>query len=233
MPVPAEKWPGASLPAPVFAPRSVAILPFANLAAEAENEYFSDGITEDIIARASRIADLKVISRTSIMQYKNTQKSMREIGRLLGVDAIFEGSVQRSGDRVRITAQLIRAASDEHIWARTYERDMRDVLALQAEVASAIASEVQVQLTARQQRKITAAAHVSPRAYELYLRGRDPAHLRSVSGARSALSYFPRRNVVGSSWPLFGGRSSMLGLRLEICEKLAIAVNATKGKGAA
>ena len=179
---------------------SIAVLPLANYSHDPNQDYFADSMTEELIATLAQIGALRVISRTSVMGLKGTKKPMREIGRLLDVDAIFEGSVQRSGDRVRITAQLIRAASDEHIWARTYERDMRDVLALQAEVAAAIASEVQVQLTARQQRKIAGAAPVSPRAYELYLRGVDAYHRWEETSMRAALEFFGQALAIDSTY---------------------------------
>jgi serine/threonine protein kinase/tetratricopeptide (TPR) repeat protein len=178
---------------------SIAVLPLVNYSHDPTQEYFADSMTEELIATLAQIGALRVISRTSVMGLKDTKKSMREIGRLLDVDAIFEGSVQRSGDRVRITAQLIRAASDEHIWARTYERDMRDVLALQAEVAAAIASEVHVQLTARQQRRI-AGAPVSPRAYELYLRGVDAFHRWEETSMRAALEFFGQALAIDSTY---------------------------------
>ena len=179
---------------------SIAVLPLANYSHDPAQDYFADSMTEELIATLAQIGALRVISRTSVMSLKGTKKSMREIGRLLDVDAIFEGSVQRSGDRVRITAQLIRAASDEHIWARTYERDMRDVLALQADVAAAIASEVQVHLTAGQQRRIAGAAPVSPRAYELYLRGVDAYHRWEETSVRAALEFFGQALAIDSTY---------------------------------
>ncbi len=118
--------------------RSIAVLPLQNLSGDPAQEYFSDAMTEELITELSRISAIKVISRTSIMRYKKTDKPLPEIARELGVDGIVEGSVLRSGDRVRITAQLISAAKDANLWAQTYDRDLRDVLALQSAVASAI-----------------------------------------------------------------------------------------------
>jgi len=117
---------------------SIAVLPLANFSGDAEQEYFADGITEELISDLSQIKALRVISRTSVMRYKGTKKSLTEIGRDLGVDAIVEGSVQRAGNRVRIAAQLVRADSEQHLWAETYERDLKDVLTLRNEIASAI-----------------------------------------------------------------------------------------------
>ena len=138
--------------------RALAVLPLGNLARDPEQDYFADGMTEALIAELAHIHTLRVISRTSAMHYKGTTKTLPEIARELGVDGIVEGSVMRDGDRVRITAQLIHAPSDRHLWARSYERDLRDVLRLQSEVARAIADEVQVTLTP-QKRSSVAAAH--------------------------------------------------------------------------
>jgi adenylate cyclase len=127
----------APLAVPLAAPhkRSVAVLPFTNMSPSAENEYFSDGVTEEILALLARIEGLKVISRTSIMRYKGTDKPMRQIGEELGVASILEGSVRQAGQRVRITAQLIDAATDEHLWAERYDRDLEDIFAIQTDVA--------------------------------------------------------------------------------------------------
>jgi serine/threonine protein kinase/tetratricopeptide (TPR) repeat protein len=156
------------------APRitSLAVLPLANLSGDANQEYFSDGMTEALIADLSKIKALKVISRTSVMRYKGTNKPLPEIARELGVDGIIEGSVLRSGDRVRITAQLINAASDTHVWGDNFDRDLRDVLALQSEVARAIAQEIRVAVTPTEQQQLGAARPVNPEAHELYLKGR-------------------------------------------------------------
>jgi TolB-like protein/Tfp pilus assembly protein PilF len=169
--------------------RSLAVLPLVNFSHNPDQEYFADGMTEQLITTLAQIGALRVISRTSVMRFKGTALSLPEIGRKLGVYAIVEGSVQRSGDRVRITAQLIRAASDEHIWAQTYERDLRDALALQAEVAGAIAREVQAQLTPRQQQKVASTRTVSPRAYELYLRGLDAYRRWDKRSEQAALEF--------------------------------------------
>ena len=126
--------------------RSLAVLPLENLSHDASQEYFADGMTEQLITDLAQISALKVISRTSVMQYKGARKPLPQIAQELGVDAVVEGSVQRSGDRVRITAQLIDARADQHLWARSYERDLRDVLALQDEVARAIANELKIEL---------------------------------------------------------------------------------------
>ncbi|HEV2122232.1 MAG TPA: hypothetical protein VGW38_05595, partial [Chloroflexota bacterium] len=118
---------------------SIAVLPFINMSGEQENEFFSDGITEDILTNLSQIRGLKVISRTSVMQYKGTQKSLRQIGEELGVGHVLAGSVRRAGDRVRISAQLINARTDEHLWAERYDRQLKDIFAIQSEIAEQIA----------------------------------------------------------------------------------------------
>jgi serine/threonine protein kinase/Tfp pilus assembly protein PilF len=163
---------------PVAHIESVAVLPLVNLSNDPGQDYFADGITEELIAALAQISALNVISRTSVMPYKAVKKPLPQIARELNVDAIVEGSVRRSGDRVRVTAQLIHAASDRHLWAKTYETDLRDVLALQDEVALAIAKEVGGKLNPQQQQRLEGgAAHaasarrVNPEAYEAYLRG--------------------------------------------------------------
>ena len=147
---------------------SVAVLPLENLSGDPGQEYFADGMTEELITELSRSSALRVISRTSMMRYKKTDKSLPQIARELGVDAVVEGSVLRSGDRVRVTAQLIYAPKDFHLWAQSYEREMKDVLILQGEIASAIATQVQAQLTSGTR---ASPPTVDPKAYEAYLKG--------------------------------------------------------------
>jgi len=151
---------------------SIAVLPMQNLSGDAAQEYFADGMTEELITDLAKVSALRVISRTSVMRYKGTKKGLQEIARELKVDGIVEGSVMRSGERVRITAQLLHAPTDQHLWAETYERDLGDVLRLQSEVAQAIARQVRAQLTPQQQALFRSARSVNPEAYEAYLRGR-------------------------------------------------------------
>jgi serine/threonine-protein kinase len=151
--------------------RALAVLPLTNLGDDPDQEYFADGMTEALIAELAQIHALRVISRTSAMHYKSTTKTVREIARELGVDGIVEGSVMRAGDRVRITAQLIHVATDRHLWARTYERDIRDMLRLQSEVAQAIADEIQVTVTPQERARLSRARPVNVDAHEAYLRG--------------------------------------------------------------
>jgi TolB-like protein/DNA-binding winged helix-turn-helix (wHTH) protein/Tfp pilus assembly protein PilF len=156
------------------APRlnSIAVLPLENLSGDPSQEFFADGMTDQLITDLAKVGSLRVISRTSVMQYKGTRKGLPEIARELNVDAIVEGSVIRSGQRVRVTAQLVQAPTDQHLWAETYDRDLGDILKLQGEVANAIAGQVRAQLTPTQQALIRRAAAVDPAAYDAYLKGR-------------------------------------------------------------
>jgi len=153
--------------------KTIAVLPFENLSGNKEDEYFSDGIMEDILTQLSKINDLRVISRTSMMQYKNTKKNLRQIGEELKVATILEGSVRRSGGRIRIVSQLINARKDEHIWAETYDRELKDVFAIQTEVAKNIASSLQAILSPKELEQIENKSTVNLDAYTFYLRGRD------------------------------------------------------------
>jgi TolB-like protein/DNA-binding winged helix-turn-helix (wHTH) protein/Tfp pilus assembly protein PilF len=151
--------------------RSLAILPLQNLSGDPSQDYFADGMTEELITQLSRLSSLRVISRTSVMRYKNSNKPLPEIARELGVEGIIEGSVLRSGDRVRITAQLIYAAQDKNIWAQSYDRDLQDVLALQSTVATTIADEIRVKMTPGEQAQLGSFRPVNLKAHEAYLRG--------------------------------------------------------------
>ena len=154
-----------------FPIRSIAVLPLDNFSGDPSQQYFADGMTDQLITDLAKVGSLRVISRTSIMQYKSARKPLPEIARELNVDAIVEGSVTRSGQRVRVTAQLIQAPTDRHIWAETYDRDLSDILKLQGEVADAIAEQVRAQLTPTQQAQIRGAHALNPAAYDAYLKG--------------------------------------------------------------
>ena len=156
--------------------RSIAVLPLANLSHDPEQGYFADGMTEQLTTDLGQISALRVISRTSAMQYRNTSKKVPEIARELNVDAVVEGSVERVGNQVRITAQLIEAPTDRHLWAKSYERDLRDVLTLQDDVAKEIASEVRIKLTPQEQSRLSDARQIDPAASEAYLRGLHQLH---------------------------------------------------------
>src|SRR5271156_2062460 len=152
--------------------QSIAVLPLDNLSGYPSEEFFADGMTDQLITDLAKVGSLRVISRTSVMRYKGAKKALPAIARELNVDAIVEGSVIRSGPRVRVTAQLIRASTDQHLWAETYDRDLGDILMLQGEVADAIAQQVRAQITPQQQAHFNAARPVNPEAYDAYLRGR-------------------------------------------------------------
>ena len=152
--------------------RSIAVLPLENLSRDPEQEYFADGMTEALIAELSRIKALKVISRTSVMQYKGTRKPLPQIARELGVDAVVEGSVLREGNQARITVQLIEGATDQHIWADSFQRELRNILSLQGEVAASIAREIRIAVTPEEQTRLTHVAAVDPEAHELTLKAR-------------------------------------------------------------
>lgn len=169
---------------------SLAVLPLANLSSDPEQEYFADGMTEALITDLAKSTNLRVISRTSVMHYKATKKPLPEIARELGVDAVVEGSVQRSEDHVRITAQLIRAVTDEHIWADSYQRDLHDILDLQNEVAHAITQNVEGRLGQRSEVRDGRARSVNPEAYEAYLKGRYHWNRRDRASLEKSLAFF-------------------------------------------
>jgi TolB-like protein/Flp pilus assembly protein TadD len=181
--------------------QSLVVLPLENLSGDPEQEFFADGMTEELIADLAQIQAIRVISRTSAMRYKKTQKTLEEIGRELKVEAVVEGSVRRHGDRVRITAQLIEVASDRHLWAKSYERDLRDVLALQGEVAQAIAHEIQAKLTPREEARLAKVQRVDPRAYEAYLKGRHHWNQRTEESLLRSLEFFREAIDLDPTWP--------------------------------
>ena len=169
---------------------SIAVLPLENLSGDPEQDYFADGMTEALIAGLAKIRALRVISRTSVMRYKGKRIALPEIARALDVNAIVEGSVLRSGNRVRITALLVDTATDRHLWAETYERDVGDILSLQSEVAQAIAGEIQVTITPQEVARFARRAPVDPDAYNAYLKGRYHWEKRSEEGLKKALHFF-------------------------------------------
>jgi TolB-like protein/DNA-binding winged helix-turn-helix (wHTH) protein/Tfp pilus assembly protein PilF len=151
--------------------RSLAVLPLANLSGDPEQDYVADGMTEALITDLAKIGALRVISRTSVMQYKTGKKPLPQIGRELNVDAVLEGSVQRSGNHVRVTAQLIQVSPERHLWAESYDSDLRDILTLQGELAQTITGEIRVTMTPQEQARLTHAHPIDPAAYEAYLKG--------------------------------------------------------------
>ncbi|HET9409886.1 MAG TPA: tetratricopeptide repeat protein [Candidatus Sulfotelmatobacter sp.] len=170
--------------------RSLAVLPLDNLAGDQSQDYFADGMTDELITDLGQISALRVISRTSVMPYKKSGKPLLEIAKELGVDAVVEGSVLRSGDRVRITAQLIDAAQDKHLWAQSYEGALGDTLALQSDVARAIADEIRIELNSQEEAALRNVRPVAPQAYDAYLKGRFFWNKRTADGLKAAVDYF-------------------------------------------
>jgi len=182
--------------------QSLVVLPLENLSNDPEQEYFADGMTDQLITNLAQISALKVISRTSAMRYKGTKKSLPEIARELHVDAVVEGAVMWVGGRVRISAQLIEAPTDYHLWAASYERDLRDVLSMQEEVTRAIASEIRVNLSAQEQARLASTRPIDPEAYRLYLKGRYYWNKRSLEGFQKAIEYFQQATAKDPAYAL-------------------------------
>jgi TolB-like protein/DNA-binding winged helix-turn-helix (wHTH) protein/Tfp pilus assembly protein PilF len=170
--------------------RSLAVLPLESLSSDTSQDYFADGMTDELITDLAQISALRVISRTSVMTYKHARKPLPQIARELNVDAVVEGTVLRSGDQVRITAQLIEASADKHLWSQSYQGEFRDTLALQNKVAQAIADQIRINLNPQEQAALKNVRVVDPQAYESYLKGRYFWNKRTADGLRVALAYF-------------------------------------------
>jgi len=181
---------------------SIAVLPLKNLSGDPEQEYFAEGMTDALISNLAKIEALTVISRQSVMRYKRTEKSLPQIARELNVGAVVEGTVLRSGQRVRITAQLIEARTDRHLWAESYERGLRDILLLQSEVARAIAHEIQVKLKPQEEALLASTDQIEPEAYEFYLKGRFHWNKRSAEELKKGLEYFQKAIEKDPNWAL-------------------------------
>jgi TolB-like protein/DNA-binding winged helix-turn-helix (wHTH) protein/Tfp pilus assembly protein PilF len=193
--------------------RSLAVLPLENLSAEASQNYFADGMTDELITDLAQISALRVISRTSVMVYKGVHKPLPQIARELNVDAVVEGTVLRSGDQVRITAQLIDAATDKHLWSQSYQGELRDTLALQNRVAAAIADQIRINLTPREQAALKNVKPVNPEAYESYLKGRYFWNKRTADGLKAALAYFNQAIEEDSKYaPAYSGLADTYAL---------------------
>jgi TolB-like protein/DNA-binding winged helix-turn-helix (wHTH) protein/Tfp pilus assembly protein PilF len=190
----------------IAAIKSLAVLPLDNLSHDPAEDYFADGMTDELITELGQIATLRVISRTSVMQYRGTHKSLPQIASELNVDAVVEGTILRSGDRVRITAQLIRAPLDKHLWAHSYEGDLRNVLSVQENVAKDIAEQIRAQLTPQERAKLKNARPVNPAAYEAYLRGNYFADKRTAEDLTKAIEYFEEAIRDDPNWaPAYAG----------------------------
>jgi adenylate cyclase len=174
---------------------SIAVLPFANLSADPENEFFSDGVTEEILTALTKLGNLKVISRTSVMQYKGTTKSVREIGEELEVGAILEGSIRRAGNRVRITGQLIEARTDRHLWAENYDRDLDDIFAIQSDVAARIVDALKLHISPREKARMAERPTENVEAYEWFLKGRHFLAQRTEETIRRAIDCFRKATL--------------------------------------
>jgi TolB-like protein/Tfp pilus assembly protein PilF len=167
----------------------LAVLPLKNLSRDSGQEYFADGMTEEVIGRLATIRGLRVISRTSVMRFKDNRSSVPEIAKALGVDAVVEGSVMREGSRVRVHAQLIRAATDEHFWSETYDREMGNVLSLESDIAQAIAEKVEVTISGQERVLLVATRQVSPEVYDSYLKG-NFANRNTRAGIEESIGFF-------------------------------------------
>lgn len=170
--------------------RSLAVLPLESLSSDASQDYFADGMTDELISDLGQISALRVISRTSVMSYKHARKPLPQIARELNVDAVVEGTVLRSGEQVRITAQLIEASTDKHLWSQSYQGELRDTLALQSQVAGAIAEQIRINVNPQEQAALRNAKVVNPQAYESFLKGRFFWNKRTAEGLKVALAYF-------------------------------------------
>jgi len=180
--------------------RSLAVLPLENLSGDASQDYFADGMTDELTTRLAQISALRVISRTSAMTYKNVHKPLAEIARELSVDAVVEGSVSRSGERVHVNTQLIDAHTDRHIWAESYDENIRDALVLQSRLARTIAEQIGTTVNLREQATLQKSQTVNPEAYEAYLKGRYFWNQRTADGLRTAIDYFSRAIAIDSAY---------------------------------
>jgi TolB-like protein/tetratricopeptide (TPR) repeat protein/tRNA A-37 threonylcarbamoyl transferase component Bud32 len=191
----------ASKPSAPAAP-TVAVLPFVNLSADPDNEFFADGVTEDVIAQLARIRALRVISRTSVMQFKKRDQSLRQIGAALGATTILEGSVRRAGNRVRIVGQLIDVESDQHLWTETYDRQLTDIFAIQSDVAVQIAAALRAELTRDERTRIGKEPTANLDAHQLYLKGRHRYIRYNAAGVRESIESFERAIAADASYAM-------------------------------
>ena len=182
--------------------KSIAVLPFENLSKDGQDEYFADGMTEDILTELSKIKDLLVISRTTIMKYKGTKKTIKEIGKELGVANILEGSIRLSGNRVRITGQLINASNDQHLWAEKYDRDIEDIFSVQDEVANAIANALRIELSDEEARMISTTQTKSIEAYDYYIKGRTLSYFYEYAKQNEAIDNYKKAIQIDPEYAL-------------------------------
>ena len=215
--------------------KSLIVLPIENLSGDKDQEYFADGMTDDLIANLAKIRSLRVISRSTAMAYKGTRKPMSQIASELNVDAVFEGTVLRVGNRVRITAELVQVSTDRHLWAETYESQMGDILALQNRVSSAIVNEIRINLTPEDQERLASHPAVEPEGYENYLKGRYYWNKRSDENLTRAIGYFEQATHQDPQYALaYAGLSDCYAIiSAEIFGTMPAAEAAPKAKAAA
>src|SRR5882724_1348019 len=190
--------------------KSIAVLPFASLSEDKSNAYFAEGIQDEILARLSKIADLKVISRTSTLQYQSKPGNLSEIGKQLGVAHVLEGSVQKVGDQVRVSVQLINAQNDSHVWADTYDRKLTDIFGVESEIAKSIAESLRATLTGREEQALAAKPTTNPEAYDAYLRGlaSEGQSLHSVYAFDKAIGFYEQAVQLDPAFALAWSRLS-------------------------
>jgi TolB-like protein/DNA-binding winged helix-turn-helix (wHTH) protein/Tfp pilus assembly protein PilF len=215
--------------------KSLVVLPIENLSGDKDQDYFADGMTDDLIANLAKIRSLRVISRSTAMAYKGTRKPLSQIATELNVDAVFEGTVLRVGNRVRITAELVQVSTDRHLWAETYESQMGDILALQNRVSSAIVNEIRINLTPEDQERLARNPAVAPEAYENYLKGRYYWNKRSDENLTRAIGYFEQatRQDTGYALAYAGLADCYAIISAEIFGTMSAAEAAPKAKAAA
>jgi TolB-like protein/lipoprotein NlpI len=182
--------------------KSIAVLPFDNLSRDPDNAYFCEGVQDEILTRLAKVADLKVISRTSTQHFKSTPDNLPQIAKQLGVAHILEGSVQKASDQVRVNVQLINALTDAHLWADTYDRKLTDIFAVESEIAKTIAETLQARLTGSERSSIAKAPTVNPEAYELYLKGKFFAEKRTGADLRKSIEYYDQAIAKDPGYPL-------------------------------
>ncbi len=225
----------ASTQIPVSQNKSLIVLPLEDLSGDKDQEYFADGMTDDLIANLAKIRSLRVISRSTAMAYKGTRKPLSQIARELHVDAVVEGTVLRVGNRVRITAELVQVSTDRHLWADTYEGQMEDILALQNQVSSAIVNEIRINLTPEDVERLAKNPAVAPEAYENYLKGRYYWNKRSDQNLTKAIGYFEEATHQDPMYALaYAGLSDCYAIiSAEIFGTMPAAVAAPRAKAAA
>src|SRR5438105_2198279 len=182
--------------------KSIAVLPFDNLSRDPDNAYFAEGVQDEILTRLAKVADLKVISRTSTQRFKSAPSDLRDIAKQLGVAYILEGSVQKTSDQVRVNVQLINALTDAHLWAETFDRKLTDIFAVESEIAKTVAETLQARLTGSEKNSIAKTPTVNPEAYELYLKGKFFAEKRTGADLRKSIEYYDQAIAKDPSYPL-------------------------------